>query len=104
MYEQGRLSTEQKELLDKLPMEQVGKKNKAWDIAYDDILLFYKENGNINIPSDVVGQKTGINLNDWITRQRMAYNRGKLSKEQITALESVGMNWERATKAMRRKK
>ena len=95
MYEQGRLSKEQKDLLDKLPIDQVGRKNKVWDTAYEDVLSFYKENGNINIPSNVVGQKTGINLNDWIKRQRMAYNHGKLSSEQIAALETIGINWKK---------
>lgn len=93
MYEQGCLSKKQMELIDKLPMEQVGRKNKAWYAAYDDILSFYKVNGNINIPSDVMGEKTGINLSDWIIRQRSAFNLGKLSKEQIALLNKVEFVW-----------
>lgn len=93
MYEQGRLSKEQMELIDKLPMEQVGRKNKAWYAAYDDILSFYNANGNINIPSDVIGEKTGINLSDWIIRQRSAFKLRKLSKEQIDLLNKVKFIW-----------
>lgn len=93
MYEQGRLSKEQTELMDKLPTEQVGRKNKAWYAAYEDVLAFYNANGNINIPSDVSGEKTGINLNDWILRQRSAFRLKKLSEEQIDLLNKVKFVW-----------
>lgn len=93
MYEQGRLSKEQKELLDKLPMNKVGGKNKAWYNAYDDILSFYNENDNINIPPYVIGEKSGINLADWIIRQRKAFSLGKLSKGKIDLLNKVKFVW-----------
>ena len=99
MYEQGYLSEEQKELLDKLPMGQVGKTSKTdrnnttWRAAYNEILSFYNENGNINIPTNVIGEKTGINLSNWILRQRKSFTLGQLSEEQIELLNKVKFVW-----------
>ena len=96
MYEQGRLSEEQKELLDRLPMDQVGnadRYNNAWRAVYNEILSFYNENDNINIPTNVIGEKTGINLSNWIVRQRKAFTLGQLSEEQIELLNKVKFVW-----------
>ena len=93
MYEQGRLSKNQMELLDKLPMELVGMKNNAWHTVYNEVLSFYNENGNIDIPSDVISENRGINLRNWLIRQRHAFNLGQLSKEQIALLNKVKFVW-----------
>ena len=93
MYEQGRLTEKQKKLLNKFPMERVNNRNKLWYDTYDDILSFYNENGNIKVPVDVIGKKTGRKLNAWIIRQRDAFKLGTLSKEQIDLLNKVKFVW-----------
>lgn len=52
VYEQGRLTEEQKKLLEKLSIAQVGRKNKGHASIYDKILPSDKENDNINITTE----------------------------------------------------
>lgn len=89
MYEQGRLTKKQMELLDKLPKEQTGRRKRAWYDVYNDVLSFYNENGHINIPSDAMSENNKIKLKYWLMRQRQAFNLGKLSEEQIALLSEV---------------
>ena len=93
MYEQDRLTKEQKALLDKLPMDYVGKKNSAWYDIYNEVLSFYNENKHINIPANSNRKKKGTDLRNWLIRQRQAFNLGQLSKEQIDLLNEVKFVW-----------
>lgn len=67
-----------------------------WEQNYMCAMEYYKENGNLNVPSRYKS-KDGILLGSWIYRQRCLRN-GKakgtpLSEEQIQRLNAIGMIW-----------
>ena len=64
----------------------------AWHSQYRAVQAFYEICGHLNIPSEYDGGK-GKNLTKWITRQRAARVAGKLTDEQITLLDALGMAW-----------
>lgn len=61
----------------------------TWDEHYDIAKQYYEENGHLNVPS-----KT--KLYTWISAQKYAKRgkRGKLTTEQVTLLEQIGIEWE----------
>lgn len=61
----------------------------TWDEHYEIAKQYYEENGNLNVPI-----KT--KLYTWLSAQRYAKRgkRGKLTAEQVTLLEQIGMEWE----------
>ena len=94
--ENEKLSDKQREYLNKLPLENVGTKDRQWRLIYKDAVNFYKENGNLKVPSDFTG-KSGFKLSDWLVRQRRSKNAGELSSEKIELLEKIGFSWQLET-------
>lgn len=93
LYASGKnLSKEQRELLEKLPLEQVNQKNKAWYAAYNDALEYYKKHNNLQVSSGFKGT-SGIILADWLVRQRSARKHNKLTDEQIKLLDEIEFVW-----------
>ena len=71
------------------PMEDQWEKSYA--AAYD----FFQNSGHLMVPKDYVSDD-GIKLNNWIGSQRSKYHHkggGELTKEQISRLEKIGMQW-----------
>lgn len=62
--------------------------NDTWIRNYEIAKEYYLEHGDLNVPS-----KT--KLYSWISAQKYAYRgkRGNISKEQISLLESIGIEW-----------
>ena len=52
---------------------------------------FYHTNQNLNIPKDY--KVDNVRLGIWILSLRTRYKKGTLSKDQIVALEEIGMIW-----------
>ena len=52
---------------------------------------FYHTNKNLNIPKDY--KVENVRLGIWILSLRTRYKKGTLSKDQIVALEEIGMIW-----------
>ena len=51
----------------------------------------YKEkNRHCRVPQRY---KANPQLGGWVSRQRRAYKKGKLSSEQIKSLENIGFKW-----------
>ncbi len=99
-YKQGKLTPEQRRLLEELPLERIDPKDQAWNAAYEDAAAYFKEHGNLKIPGGYIGQ-SGVNLADWLVKQRRKHKLGKLSEKQIRQLEEIGFSlsaesrWER---------
>lgn len=87
------LTEEQRLLLSALPLEQVGLKAQSWYNAYDDVVTYYKEHGNLKIPTSFVGEKSKSKLADWMIRQRRARKLGDLTETQISLLNEIGFIW-----------
>ncbi len=64
---------------------------KNWNNKYQLAVSYYKTNGHLSIPQTYT--INDIHLGTWINTQRVTYKEGKLSKEQISLLESIGMIW-----------
>lgn len=60
-----------------------------WKKHYEDARKFYIANNHLN-----VSEKLNISLSRWLNKQRRTYKQGHLSKEQITMLENIGIQWE----------
>ena len=79
--------------LDRLGM--IWKKADPWEERLTLAQSYYHRYGNLEIPADYV--ENGIWLGKWLDQQRQIYigkQHGKvMSKEQIRALEQIGMCW-----------
>jgi hypothetical protein len=63
----------------------------SWKRYYTAAKQYYEANGNLKVPIQFV-TGDGINLGTWIANMRA--KRSSLTKDQIKALEAVGMIWE----------
>ncbi|EJK45323.1 hypothetical protein THAOC_36066 [Thalassiosira oceanica] len=61
---------------------------ELWDWRYRELKEYREKHGDCNVP-----QSQGP-LGDWVNRQRQRYKRGKLSRERLDLLESIGFVWE----------
>ena len=55
---------------------------------YDDAVSYYKEKGNLKVPSDYIGN-SGFRLGDWLVRQRRSRNMGELPDEKVNLLDKI---------------
>lgn len=67
-----------------------------WEENFMECLQYYREHGNLDIPNAYISPK-GLKIGGWIRRQRLL-RRGKtsgarLTQEQITRLDGIGMVW-----------
>lgn len=67
-----------------------------WEENFTECMEYYREHGNLDIPNAYCSPK-GLKIGGWIRRQRLLRNGktngAKLSQEQITRLDSIGMVW-----------
>ena len=83
----GDLSEERIRLLDEIefvwdPIE------REWQINYDLAKKYVQENGNARIPYQ------HPTLGIWVSSQRNAIKKDKLSREKINLLDSIGFIWD----------
>lgn len=65
-----------------------------WETMFNLAQAHYQEHGNLNIPYSFDETKSSkTTLGNWIRQQRKKYREGKLSAEQISRLNSIGMSW-----------
>lgn len=89
------LTAEQKERLDMIGMIWENKYELQWDISYDAARKYYKENGNLNVPTSYKTED-GISLGRWVRKQREKHRKGSLTQDQIKRLNSIKMRWSKA--------
>ena len=67
-----------------------------WEENFAECLQYYREHGNLDIPNAYISPG-GLKIGGWIRRQRLLRkgktNGAKLTQEQITRLDGIGMVW-----------
>ena len=91
--QEGKLTSEQIEMLKTLPMEEVGRKDNRWWSMYEEAKKYYLKFGNLNVPMDYI-TSSGKKLSDWIIRQRRNYKLGKMPLEHKEKLDDIGFVWD----------
>ena len=101
MYKKSKLSKEREDLLEKIGMHFETRDNdEVWNQMYMLAELYFKEYGNLEIPSKFKTlngtdeDENGYNLGRWQSWQRKMYKKSKLSKEREDLLEKIGMHFE----------
>ena len=87
-----RLSPEQICRMEAIGMTWDVRAEQDWQERYEEARAFYDANGTLGVPAGHVSPK-GKRLDLWIARQRKLWQEGKLTKEQIAALDALGMVW-----------
>lgn len=87
-YRSGRLAPKKIEALNALGFCWTDLKTRQRDEAYARAVEFYERNGHLSVP------RTEKTLYTWILSQRAKYRDGKLTVEEIEALNAIGMVWE----------
>ena len=96
------IKTRQQRLNDRLKEERIAQLDEIgmvwsvfdvkWEKAFALAVAYYEQNGNLNMPRSYV-TATGEKLGCWVANQQWAYQKGKLSDDQIMRLERIGMYW-----------
>lgn len=99
LYKKNKVTYDRVVLLNKIGMvwnlDRSLKYNLKWALVYKEVLKYYEENGNIEIPIDyfVIINDEKVYLNNWIAVQRTMFLQGKLSLDKKEMLDKVGMVW-----------
>ena len=93
-YKSGLLSKKRIEQLEAIGIQWSSVKLRNWMRFYSLARDYFRENGDLNVNANYVTAE-GDALGKWISTQRYGYSKGKLSKDQIALLDSVGMSWHR---------
>jgi hypothetical protein len=89
----GRLSEEQRQLLEALPGWTWHPREAIWEKGFAHLERFVKREGHSRVPGAFRGDG-GFRLGGWVERQRAAGRRGELSEERIERLEALpGWVW-----------
>ena len=96
------IKTRQQRLNDRLKDERIAQLDEIgmvwsvfdvkWEKAYALAAAYYEQNGDLNMPRSYV-TATGEKLGCWVANQQWAYQKEKLSDDQIMRLERIGMYW-----------
>lgn len=99
LYKKNKVTYDRVVLLNKIGMvwnlDRSLKYNLKWALVYKEVLKYYEENGNIEIPIEysVIIKGEEVYLNNWIAVQRTMFLQGKLSLDKKEMLDKVGMVW-----------
>lgn len=99
LYKKNKVTYDRVVLLNKIGMvwnlDRSLKYNLKWALVYKEVLKYYEENGNIEIPSNYNINVNGeeVQLSKWIDVQRSMFLQGKLSLDKKEMLDKVGMVW-----------
>lgn len=66
-------------------------KEQQWMLKYNLAKQYYEQNNNLLIPRRFV--INGVNLGDWIQKQRKQYKEETLSQSRINLLNEINMQW-----------
>ena len=91
-YQKGNLSPDKIEKLEAIDMVW-NVREYEWNKMYKLAEEYYNEHGDLLVPQRYK-TKSGENLGLWISKQRLIYNNGDLSSDQIKKLEVIGMGWD----------
>ena len=93
----GKLSPVRIEKLDTIvfdwqPARDIGESEKrTWDEMFARLQQYREQHGDTLVPQR---WKEDPSLADWVSKQRVTYNRGLVSTERIHRLEEIGFEWD----------
>lgn len=91
----GTVSESQIARLDAIGMEWSSGNDRKWEAGYSACLEYFRRFGNLNIPRNY-RSSSDYPVGVWIKNQKKSFSDGKLSKERIQRLESIGMKFPQA--------
>ncbi len=91
----GKLTRQQIDKLEAIGMTWRSRYEGFWFNVYKEAKTYFEEHDNLDVPSTYKNEK-GMQLGGWITRQREARAKGKLTEEKISLLDDIGMIWQKA--------
>jgi len=92
-YNKGDLERERVEKLESVLGWAWSPFDGSWEDAYKVLIEFSSEFGHVKVPRNPKNYK-GVGLATWVQSQRTNYNKGKLTQERISQLESTpGWSW-----------
>ena len=94
LFRKGQLSEYRLALMKEIGFKENSYAERSWNQMYELAEEYFKVNGDLNINAGYEtpnGEKLGV----WISSQRSAYAKGKLSQERVDALEKISMSWQR---------
>ncbi len=101
-YQNGTIDKSKVDKLNEIGMVWTAVLQNKWLRNYELAKDYYVKHGNLNISHDYEstiidsrGEEVKIKLGIWISGQRDNYLKNRLSEDQITKLESIGMSWDR---------
>lgn len=86
------LTRERIEALDRIGMDWLSAEDRTWKLFYESAVEYYRQHGNLDIPA-AYETSSGVKLGRLYRSVRKKYAQGKLSAEQIKALEQIGIQW-----------
>jgi len=92
-YRKNKLSAEQIRSLEGIGFVWVLQKQErsvVWDKRLEELKQYRQAKGDCKVPHRC---KANPQLGEWVSTQRKAYKKGKLSPEQIRSLEDIGFVW-----------
>ncbi len=96
-YKNGTLSEDKIKKLEEVGMIFENVNDVTWNMMYELAKKYYKHYGDLKISrkfKTINGydiDENGYNFGEWISRQRVKYKNGTLSKDKIEKLEEIGM-------------
>lgn len=88
----GRLSTERIKQLNAIGFEwTIHQSRRSWNQNFEHLCQIARKRGDSNIPSNLVDK--GYRIGGWVSAQRKRYWTGRLPKDEIDRLESIGFSW-----------
>ena len=63
--------------------------NDQWEYRYQQVKAYFEEHGVTKLPEKLIGED-GTDLTLWLAKQRRAYPKGELSKEQMRKMDEIG--------------
>lgn len=91
-YREGKMASECVSLLNELHMVWENRVDFEWEEKYAIAVKFFESNGSLSVPVNQIYE--GVYLGKWISHQRQAYQKGKLSYDKIERLEKLNMIWD----------
>ena len=95
-YRESRLTDDQISQLNSIGMDWLNAGERKWNAYFEAAKLYWLENCHLRVPA-TYRTPDGIGLGRWLAKQKKDRASGKLSKEQIADLSSIGMEWNEQT-------
>ena len=90
LYRAGRLNIDQIQRLEAIGIEWISP--NSWERYYKVAEQYYRTHGDLEMQPDYISPE-GVWLGRWIAGQRLAKNKGSMSKEHIQKLNRLSMRW-----------